>query len=233
MEFTKTKLNLAAVLVGLGIAISAAYSSVAYANELSDDRLIVNAPDSIAEPVRGSGVAPSPTKPKLLNQAESNYQAGRYVHAIEQFGMVAAMNNHPFAWLRIGNIWHRRGNAAMALDAYRKASDLSATSEQHRKLWSRAMMNMTLLGIDQARQAVIALGPAQKEKASVQWASEIRLRVQELQRALPGSVPVNIDQAPLVTAKTKRVSVKTKSRAKRHTKRKKRRGKAVARVQSD
>jgi len=192
----------------------------------------VKAPQPAPEPIRGSGVAPAATEPKLLNKAESNYQAGRYVHAIEQFGMVAAMNNHPFAWLRIGNIWHRRGNAAMALDAYRKASDLSATSEQHQKLWSRAMMNMTLLGIDQARQAVVALGPLQKQNASVQWASEIRLRVQELQRALPGSLPTNFDQAekpPLVTPKKKKVSAKTKRRAKR----KNGRTKAVARMQSE
>ncbi len=208
------------------------FTPLVIASELSNDAVELSASEPAVQPVRGTGVAPSPAEPKLLSQAESNYQAGRYVHAIEQFGMVAAMNNHPLAWLRIGNVWHRRGNAAMALDAYRRASELSATSEQHRKLWSRAMMNMTLLGIDQARQAVVALGPAQKETASAQWASEIRTRIQELQRALPGGLPAafdNTERAPLVAPVKKARQTKRKRSAKGRN----RRSKAIAQVRSD
>lgn len=152
-----------------------------------------------------------PPDSALLKQAEQDYQAGRFAQAIERFGIVAAMNNHPFSWLRIGNIWHRRGQVAMAIDAYARARTSAAISPKHQGLWRRAMINMTLLGLDQAKQSIHAIGPDRQSQIGVSWAKEIRLRLSEIQQALPplnsvagASVTVTNDPPAIVKRARKR-----------------------------
>ncbi len=115
-----------------------------------------------------------------LQKAEANYRARRLDAAMEQFGMIAAMDNHPFAWLRIGNICHRRGDVSGAFDAYQRARASASGAERFAELQARAVMNLALLGLDQAQVALEDLGLPDRQRASGRWVDEVRLRLDEL-----------------------------------------------------
>lgn len=144
----------------------------------------------------GVAVAPEPTvrtgvarpDPGALQLAEQQYQAGQYESALHGFGMIAAMQGHPFAWLRVGNVWHRRGNASMAANAYQRARQAASLSPRHSKLRYRAIMNLALLGLEQASQALDEVGPVDTSSISPVWLSEVRTRLHELQARLPAGV---------------------------------------------
>jgi len=121
-----------------------------------------------------------------LQQAEFNYRARRLSAAMEQFGMLAAMHDHPFAWLRIGNICHRRGDASGALDAYQRAARAASRSAEFDDLGQRAIMNQALLGLDQTQLALEALGLRAAVQADKGWMGEMQLRLEELSAAMPG-----------------------------------------------
>lgn len=142
-------------------------------------------PDS--QPLQGisSQLARSPDDP-TLEKAEINYRARRLTAAMEQFGMIAALDDHPFAWLRVGNILHRRGDVAGALDAYQRAHRAAARSSRYAALGARAMMNQALLGLDQAQLALDTLSGKPARQATDPWLNEVRTRLEELSAALPG-----------------------------------------------
>lgn len=126
-----------------------------------------------------------------LETAEFNYRARRLSAAMEQFGMVAAMEDHPFAWLRVGNICHRRGDASGALDAYKRAAKAAARSAEFAALGQRAVMNQALLGLDQAQSALETLGMKSPGSGDAKWIDEMQLRLQELSAAIPATKPQN------------------------------------------
>lgn len=90
------------------------------------------APPEEAAPVEAIGtVAPvdRDTIVRLLGEAEASYQAGRWAQAMEAFRAVTAFDAaNPSAWLRIGNLHHRRGQLLAAASAYRKAAGAAAMS---------------------------------------------------------------------------------------------------------
>ncbi len=92
MIIAKQRLFGVAISVGLALASIVTITKVAMADELASAYVEPKTPKPLAQLIRGTGVAPTPAAPKLLSQAESNYQAGRYVQAIEQFGMVVSVN---------------------------------------------------------------------------------------------------------------------------------------------
>lgn len=88
-----------------------------------------------AGPVAGAGpelsATPGPidqaTIDRLLGEAESAYRAGRWGQALESFKAVTAFDaDNPQAWLRIGNLNHRRGQLLAAASAYRRAATNAA-----------------------------------------------------------------------------------------------------------
>lgn len=125
------------------------------------------------------------TSEATLQTAEFNYRARRLGAAMEQFGMIAAMQDHPFAWLRVGNICHRRGDAGGALEAYQRAAKAAARSPEFADLGHRAIMNQALLGLDQAQLALESLGMKAGGTADNQWVDEMQLRLEELSAAIP------------------------------------------------
>ncbi len=137
-----------------------------------------------------SQLARSPDDP-TLQRAEINYRARRLTAAMEQFGMIAALNDHPFAWLRVGNILHRRGDVVGALDAYRRAHQAAGRERRYAPLGARAMMNQALLGLDQAQAALDALTGAPARQATSPWIAEVRTRLDELSAALPNKPAVD------------------------------------------
>ena len=142
---------------------------------------------------RDAGIGPSDRAGLLLDQAplehaESLYKARRYDEAMSAFGVLAATEDHPFAWLRIGNIWHRRGDVPMALDAYVRAQSRGQQTSSDERLAVRATMNIVLLALDQAQIALEALGK-NPGAPSDPWAREIVLRMEELRAVLPATPP--------------------------------------------
>lgn len=93
------------------------------------------APPEEASPIEANGaVAPvdRDTIVRLLGEAEASYQAGRWAQAMEAFRAVTAFDAaNPFAWLRIGNLHHRRGQLLAAASAYRKAAGTAASQGGH------------------------------------------------------------------------------------------------------
>ncbi|MEZ5741309.1 MAG: tetratricopeptide repeat protein [Burkholderiaceae bacterium] len=147
------------------------------------NRLAVS-PDDISSGQEALGGEMGP-----MARGEAAYRARNYDVAMDQFGLVAASSNHPFAWLRIGNIWHRRGNVPMALDAYNRARDAAAPNGQQAALFYRALMNISLLTLEQARQAVTEIGATAGGSGTAKWLGEIRLRLTELSAAVPVGTP--------------------------------------------
>ena len=140
--------------------------------------------------VQASVAEQAPTN-VTLEAAEFNYRARRLSAAMEQFGMVAAMEDHPFAWLRVGNICHRRGDASGALDAYQRAANAAAKSPEFAALGHRAVMNQALLGLDQAQSALETLGMNSPGGGDAKWIEEMQLRLQELSAAIPATKAQN------------------------------------------
>lgn len=154
-------------------------------------------PEALA-PAAGTG---GPRQPGLeaqpLELAEAAYRARRYDEALDRFGLLAAGSDHPFAWLRIGNIWHRRGQVAMAMDAYGRARDSAAALGHVRGLRERAIMNIGLLSLEQARRALVAVGPV--SGADPRWQREMQLRLAELGDALGApQVAAEAASAPVI-----------------------------------
>lgn len=136
---------------------------------------------------------------ELLRRAETSYQRGRFEIAREQFGLVAAMNNHPFAWLRIGNIWHRQGRSSMAIDAYTRAQRSAGAIDGHQGIAQRAQKNLTLLGLALADRSLRAVGGGATGSAGNRWKNEVRRRVVLLEASLPnppGVTAESVDQTP-------------------------------------
>ncbi|MGC1441904.1 MAG: hypothetical protein WA888_14960 [Burkholderiaceae bacterium] len=165
-----------------GIAVLGALSGPVSGSELNE--LVIDTVEMHAPQVRTLDAASQELNPAVLRLAEQDYQAGRFGPALDRFGIAAAMSNHPFAWLRVGNIWHRRGHVAMALDAYARARTTAAKSPGHLGLLKRANMNLALLGLDQAKRSLQTIG-MQKNPADAAWFGEVGLRIAELQRVLP------------------------------------------------
>lgn len=140
---------------------------------------------------RAQDALPARSAQSPLELGEAAYRARRYDAAMEQFGVAAAAHDHPFAWLRIGNIWHRRGQVALAMHAYGRARDAAAALGQQRGVRERAVMNIALLSLDQARQALDALGQSAGSDAERRWRTEVGIRLRDLldQVDAPGTAP--------------------------------------------
>lgn len=99
---------------------------------------------------------------RLLAEAEDAYEGARWGRALEAFKAVTAFDSgNPQAWLRIGNLHHRRGHLLAAASAYRKAGSgaqgeagSGARDEARLKaLVNLASVNLELAGaaLDEAR----------------------------------------------------------------------------------
>ncbi|MGD9872450.1 MAG: hypothetical protein AB7S63_15555 [Thauera sp.] len=107
-----------------------------------------SAPGAAAEPaVRPVDQA---TLERLLAEAEDAYEGARWGQALEAFKAVTAFDpGNPQAWLRIGNLHHRRGHLLAAASAYRKAGS-GAQGEARLK----ALVNLVSVNLELARAAL-------------------------------------------------------------------------------
>lgn len=98
------------------------------------------------------------TRSRMWNEAEDQYQNQKYALALPRFENIARVDTERLrqAWLRIGNIHHRSDRVALAMEAYRKASDaeVEPASAEEQDAHRKALWNLTLLSVDQAEAAL-------------------------------------------------------------------------------
>ena len=108
-----------------------------------------SAPDSGT--ARSAPAAPDDASPGRLAEAETLYRASRFDEALAAFrAIVQADPGHAHAWLRIGNVLHRKREWFDALSAYRKA----ARPQADPAIREKAVYNVALLNLELARQAL-------------------------------------------------------------------------------
>lgn len=108
-----------------------------------------SAPDSGT--ARSAPAAPDDASPARLAEAETLYRASRLDEALAAFRtIVGADPGHAHAWLRIGNVLHRKREWFDALSAYRKA----ARPQADPAIREKAVYNVALLNLELARQAL-------------------------------------------------------------------------------
>ncbi|MEZ5660987.1 MAG: hypothetical protein R3E83_21480 [Burkholderiaceae bacterium] len=185
-------LALMCLTIGLASAPLAAAQSTLLSARLANPGSPGNASSGPADGSaggRGAGLASEAIRVDMspMERAEAAYRARRYDVALEHFGMVAASEDHPLAWLRIANIWHRQGQVAMAMDAYGRARDAAARLGQQHGLRERAIMNIALLSLDQAQRALDAAGAVVTAPENRRWQAEVQLRLHELLDSLAGT----------------------------------------------
>src|SRR5690606_29530817 len=99
-----------------------------------------------------------------LAEAETLYRASRFDEALPAFRtIVDADPAHAHAWLRIGNILHRKREWFDALSAYRKA----ARPQADPAIREKAVYNVALLNLELARQAMKRLDRIRREQGAV------------------------------------------------------------------
>lgn len=100
--------------------------------------------------------------PTRLAEAESLYREARYDEAQRAFSAIVATDPaHAHAWLRIGNLMHRKRNWFDALSAYRKA----ARPQADLAIREKAVYNIALLNLELARHALRRLEKMRNEAA--------------------------------------------------------------------
>jgi tetratricopeptide (TPR) repeat protein len=86
-----------------------------------------------------------------LAEAEALYRGSRFDEALPAFrAIVDADPDHAHAWLRIGNLLHRKRDWFDALSAYRRA----ARPQADPVIREKAVYNVALLNLELARQAI-------------------------------------------------------------------------------
>jgi tetratricopeptide (TPR) repeat protein len=93
-----------------------------------------------------------------LMGAEASFRRGEDQAALERFETLVVMDPWSArAWLRIGNLHHRAGKHEQARTAYRHATVGSPADPLDEEARRKAYVNLALLGVQQANDALRAL----------------------------------------------------------------------------
>ncbi|MFZ9505424.1 MAG: BTAD domain-containing putative transcriptional regulator [Burkholderiaceae bacterium] len=156
-------------------------------------------PDGVAAGVTGGspggGRGPRVVTPEAIEHvvaaSEHAYSEGRYEQTVQLLEpLLADQPQHARGWLRQGNALHRLDRRGEAAVAYRRASDLAAErlakagspEAESADVLAKASANLAILGIEQARQALDALGPSESNPV----AAAHRGRIEAALRAVIG-----------------------------------------------
>lgn len=95
----------------------------------------------------------------LQSQAEEAYRARRFDEAVARYDRLLALQpSNAHAWLRLGNVHHRRRDWFKALAAYRRAGARSlAGVETEAPVRAKAIYNVALINLELARQSLRSL----------------------------------------------------------------------------
>ena len=141
-----------------------------------------------------------------LREAEQAYSDGRYQVVVQRLeGLLAEQPHHARGWLRQANALHRLGQHSEAALAYRRAASFASERLGQARspdpdsvdVLSRASANLAILGIEQARQALDALGPADSNPV----AAAHRKRIEAALRAVIGEGGQGSSSNPAVTSR--------------------------------
>lgn len=123
-------------------------ASAERAARLGDQRL---GPLVLASPIAAATIE------RVLAEGESEYRARRIAQALESFRQVAEIDpSNALAWLRIGNLHQQLGEFAPAAAAYRMAAG-TVDLDRWREVRDKALLNLALLGLDEADAALAQL----------------------------------------------------------------------------
>jgi DNA-binding SARP family transcriptional activator len=124
-----------------------------------------------------------------LMGAEALFRRGEADGALERFEALVLMDPwRSRAWLRIGNLHHRAGRHEQARTAYRHATIGSPADPLDEDAQLKAYVNLALLGVQQAGEALQALD--ERDATRMQPAREqVRRDLDALQRRL-GALPI-------------------------------------------
>lgn len=126
---------------------------------------------------------------RLRADAESAYQERQTQAAIEAFVMLVELDPQDArAWLRLGNLYQRKPDIAAAARAYRRAADLRTDGRESREVRQKALLNLTLLGIERSRQALSELDREALEPALTDARSDVRQQLDELVRGIDAAL---------------------------------------------
>lgn len=161
------------------------------------------APD--VAPGSSARAAPAPQSPdalaRLLEEGEAAYRARRHDEALAVFQRVVAIDPaQTQAWLRLGNLHHRRGKWFEALSAYRRVAARGSGDGVDASLRAKALYNLALINLDLAQQSLRTLeriGPAAAAAGEREPLSEA---VQSVRRRL--DVFGEAEQAPRPAARS-------------------------------
>ncbi|MCL4183610.1 MAG: tetratricopeptide repeat protein [Burkholderiaceae bacterium] len=101
---------------------------------------------------------------RLLDEGETAYRARRHDEALAAFQRVVSLDPaQTQAWLRLGNLHHRRGKWFEALSAYRRVAARSSGDGVDASMRAKALYNLALINLELAQQSLRTLeriGPA-------------------------------------------------------------------------
>jgi tetratricopeptide (TPR) repeat protein len=118
---------------------------------------------------RAQDVSPGPGRmglDRLVEQAESHYQTQNWSLALESWKAVLERDpDHALAWLRCGNIHHRRAQHLSAAQSYRRVLQVTARGSVRTHassvaqadldtLRGKALVNLAMVNVELAREAL-------------------------------------------------------------------------------
>ncbi|MDO4904519.1 MAG: hypothetical protein Q4A16_03045 [Lautropia sp.] len=122
---------------------------------------------------------------QLMDEAEQLYQARQDDQALALFSSLIELSpkHRDRARLRVGNIHQRSGLVGAALDAYRSLMGEASSIEQ-RALQLKAMINMSMLAVEQSQLSLARIEQLQRDEAVRLAAGLDRTSAQALTTAL-------------------------------------------------
>lgn len=128
---------------------------------------------------------------RVFRDSEQAYAETRYQETIDLLdSLLGDQPRHVRGWLRKANALHRLERREEAAVAYRRASEIAgegisasgSTDTELADVMARASANLAILGIEQAKRALDALGPAESNPV----AAAHRRRIESALRAVIG-----------------------------------------------
>jgi len=161
-------------------------------DEEDQSAAVAPAPQSASAPAPQSLSTPAPQSASaaelsaLQSQAEEAYRARRFDEAVMRYERLLALQpSNAQAWLRLGNVHHRRRNWFKALTAYRRAAARShAGVETETSLRAKAIYNVALINLELARLSLRSLEQLGEGVNAVSDPSPLARETERTQRRL-------------------------------------------------
>ena len=121
----------------------------------------------------------------VLSQAEAHYRNRRFGEAEQGFrAVVEAEPKSLHAWLRLGNLSHARGDFDAARQSYQRASAHGAAQPLEQEAREKALANLAILALEQARVALEGLGGEGHSATAGERARTLSALVEQRQSSL-------------------------------------------------